>query len=90
MRPIDADLLKRSIQCSDSKELRLLSPLDLHKELVKWIDAQPTVDPARHSCQRPTYKDRLRQIEDAVRNLELRIHALELPIFGDEEDDEKD
>ena len=75
MRLIDADLLKKSITCSDSEEKKRISPKELHDALDGWIDAQPTADP--NKSKRPTYKDRLIKAEDALRILEQRVQALE-------------
>lgn len=75
MRLIDADLLKKSITCSDSEEKKVISPKALHKALERWIDNQPTVNPNKST--RPTYKDRLIKAEDVLRLLEQRVQVLE-------------
>ena len=43
MRLIDADALKESIECSDTDEKKILSPKELRRILVSWIDERPTV-----------------------------------------------
>lgn len=44
MRLIDADLMKNSIESSDTDENILISPQELIATLIRWIDYRPTVD----------------------------------------------
>lgn len=43
-RLIDADLMKNSIESSDTDENILISPQELIATLIRWIDNRPTVD----------------------------------------------
>ena len=44
MRLIDADLMKNSIESSDTDENVIISPQELTAVLIRWIDNRPTVD----------------------------------------------
>lgn len=45
-RLIDADVLKETIRCTDTDEVKFLSTRKLHITLNNWIDKHKTVIPA--------------------------------------------